>query len=63
LYDQSQDSPTLDMIQYVIPSFFKLQTKEEAEQCIMKTKYFGNGSLVLVISTMIILYKFQNQYK
>lgn len=63
LYDQSNDSPTLDMIQYVIPSFFKLQTKEEAEQCIMKTKYFGNGSLVLVICMMIILYKFQNQYK
>jgi phosphatidylglycerophosphate synthase len=59
-YKNENESPTINTIKKLIPTFLLPKDDIDLSFKLYKTKYFGNGTLVLIIMLILVYYAFNN---
>ena len=59
-YDNENESPTLDYIKKIIPKSLIPKNKEDLENKLLITKYFGNGTMIILIILVLISYEYSS---
>ena len=57
-YKNEKESPTINAIQKVIPTFLLPKDESDLSCKLYKTKYFGNGTLVIIVMLILVYYAY-----
>jgi len=57
-YKNEKESPTINAIQKVIPTFLLPKDDSDLSCKLYKTKYFGNGTLVVIVMLILVYYAY-----
>lgn len=59
-YNNDDESPTLDYIKKLVPKNLIPKNKQDLENKLLMTKYFGNGIMILLIILVLISYEYSS---